>query len=127
MEHILLPRKIRYFILFAINTHIDYANNSKWSVRYILKATKQGAFESVFVHVLLLGFLSVPRQDFFLLVQGFSSCYHLKMGKHIAKSSSLTSSLFLHLQYLYFHSSLALYPPILILHTCIVALFDSLS
>ena len=34
-------------ILFAINTHIDCAHNSKCSVRYILEATKQGAFESV--------------------------------------------------------------------------------
>ena len=50
-----------------------------------------------------------------------------KMGKHIAKSSSLTSSLFLHLQCFSFHSFLALYTPILILHRCNVALVDSLS
>ena len=31
---------IRYFMLLAINTHIDCANNSKCSVRYIFKATK---------------------------------------------------------------------------------------
>ena len=37
--------KIRYFILFAINTHIDRANNSKCSVRYIFKATKQEALK----------------------------------------------------------------------------------
>ena len=37
----------------AINTHIDCANNSKCSVRDILRATKQGAFESVLVHFLL--------------------------------------------------------------------------
>ena len=37
----------------AINTHIDCANNSKWSVREILRATKQGALESVLVHFLL--------------------------------------------------------------------------
>ena len=30
-----------------------YPNYSKCSVRYIFKATKQGAFESVFVHFLL--------------------------------------------------------------------------
>ena len=45
--------RIRYFILFPINTHIDCLNNSKSSVTYIFKATKQGAFESVFVHFLL--------------------------------------------------------------------------
>ena len=39
IEQIFLPRKIRYFILFAINTHIDCLNNSKCSVRYIFKAT----------------------------------------------------------------------------------------
>ena len=32
----------------TINTHIDCLNNSKCSVRDILLATKQGAFESVF-------------------------------------------------------------------------------
>ena len=32
----------------TINTHIDCSNNSKCSVRDILLATKQGAFESVF-------------------------------------------------------------------------------
>ena len=47
-------KRIRYIKPIAINTHIDCANNSKCSVRYILKATKQGAFESVFVHFLLL-------------------------------------------------------------------------
>ena len=31
--------EIRYFILLAINTHIDHSNNSKCSVRYIFKAT----------------------------------------------------------------------------------------
>ena len=31
-----------------MNTHIDCINNSKCSVRDILLATKQGAFESVF-------------------------------------------------------------------------------
>ena len=37
--------RIIYFILFAINTHIDCLNNSKCSVRYIFKATKQGALK----------------------------------------------------------------------------------
>ena len=46
---------------------------------------------------------------------------------HIAKSSSLTSSLFLHLECLSLHSFLALYIPILTLHTCSVVLVDSLS
>ena len=45
--------RIRYLKPIVINTHIDCANNSKCSVRYILKATKQGAFKSVFVHFLL--------------------------------------------------------------------------
>ena len=37
--------RIRYFILFAINTHIDCLSNSKCSVMYIFKATKQGALK----------------------------------------------------------------------------------
>ena len=40
--------RIRYIKTIAINTHIDCLNNSKCSVRDILLATKQGAFESVF-------------------------------------------------------------------------------
>ena len=46
--------RIRYFILFAINTHIDCLNNSKCSVRYIFKATKQGALKVTLHHFLLL-------------------------------------------------------------------------
>ena len=38
--------EIRYFILLAINTHIDCASNSKFSVRCILKATAR-SLESV--------------------------------------------------------------------------------
>ena len=41
-------RRIRYIKTITINTHIDCSNNSKCSVGDILKATKQGAFESVF-------------------------------------------------------------------------------
>ena len=41
-------RRIRYLKTITINTHIDCSNNSKCSVRDILLATKQGAFESVF-------------------------------------------------------------------------------
>ena len=41
-------RRIRYLKQITINTHIDCANNSKCSVRDILRATTQGAFESVF-------------------------------------------------------------------------------
>ena len=40
--------RIRYIKTITINTHIDCFNNSKCSVRDILLATKQGAFESVF-------------------------------------------------------------------------------
>ena len=79
-------------------------------------------------------FIKLPWASLGLLLRnssdwsrGFSSCYHSKMGKHIAKSSSLTSSLFLHLECLSFHSFLVLYIPILTLHTCNVALVDSLS
>ena len=75
-------------------------------------------------HQASLGFLLRTSSDW---SKGFSSCYHSKMGKHIAKSSSLTSSLFLHLECLSFHSFLALYIPILPLHTCNVSLVDSLS
>ena len=39
--------RIRYIKTITINTHIDCFNNSKCSVRDILLATKQGAFESV--------------------------------------------------------------------------------
>ena len=41
-----LHKETRYFILLAINTHIDCANNSKFSVRCILKATAR-SLESV--------------------------------------------------------------------------------
>ena len=40
--------RIRYIKTITINIHIDCLNNSKCSVRDILLATKQGAFESVF-------------------------------------------------------------------------------
>ena len=57
---------IRYLQPIAINTHIDCANNSKCSVRDILRATKQGAFESVFVHFLFsLEGLSGPYEVIF--------------------------------------------------------------
>ena len=39
IKYIFLLIEIRYFILLGINTHIDCANNSKFSVRCILKAT----------------------------------------------------------------------------------------
>ena len=45
-EYIVLHNEIRYFILLAINTHIDSANNSKFSVRCIFKATAR-SHESV--------------------------------------------------------------------------------
>ena len=40
--------RIRYIKTITINTHIDCLKNSKCSVRDILLATKQGAFERVF-------------------------------------------------------------------------------
>ena len=46
--------RIRYIKTITINTHIDCLNNSKCSVRDILLATKQGAFESVFLEHFLL-------------------------------------------------------------------------
>ena len=46
--------RIRYFVLLAINTYIDCANNSKCSVRYIFKATKQGALKVTLHRFLLL-------------------------------------------------------------------------
>ena len=45
IKYIFPYERIRYFILLAINTHIDCANNSKCSERYIFKATKQGALK----------------------------------------------------------------------------------
>ena len=69
----------------------------------------------MFIGIFSSCFLMVPLGScLFLWSRGFSSCYHLKMGKHIAQSSSLTSSLFLHLQFLQwlsFHSFLVLYIP----------------
>ena len=46
IEYNFLFTEIRYFIHLAINTHIDCANNSKFSVRCILKATGR-SLESV--------------------------------------------------------------------------------
>ena len=46
IEYIFLPKEIRYFASIAITTHIDCANNSKFSVRCILKATAR-CLESV--------------------------------------------------------------------------------
>ena len=40
--------RIRYIKTITINTHIDCLNNIKCSIRDILLATNQGAFESVF-------------------------------------------------------------------------------
>ena len=48
IKYIFLQKEIRYFILFGINTHIDCANNSKFSERCILKATAR-SLESVFL------------------------------------------------------------------------------
>ena len=47
-------KRTRYIKPIAINTHIDYLNNSKCSVRYIFKATKQGALKVTLHHSLLL-------------------------------------------------------------------------
>ena len=49
--------RIRYIKTITINTHIDCLNNSKCSVRDILLATKQGAFESVFGTFSVMQFL----------------------------------------------------------------------
>ena len=46
IEYIFPSFRIRYFILLAINTHIDCSNNSKRSVWCILKATAR-SLESV--------------------------------------------------------------------------------
>ena len=59
--------RIRYIKTIAIYTHIDCLNNSKCSVRDILLATKQGAFESVF------GTFSVTTAHYFQV--GFSTCF----------------------------------------------------
>ena len=44
---------IFYIKSIAINTHIDCLNNSKFSVRYIFKATKQWALKVTLHHFLL--------------------------------------------------------------------------
>ena len=54
MKYIFPFIRIRYFILLAINTHIDCANNTKCSVKYIFKATKQGALKVSLHHFLLM-------------------------------------------------------------------------
>ena len=46
-------KRIRYIKPIAINTHIDCLNNSKCSVRYIFKATKQWALKVTLHHFLL--------------------------------------------------------------------------
>ena len=46
IKYIFVLIEIRYFILLAINTHIDCVKNSKFSVRCILKATAR-SLESV--------------------------------------------------------------------------------
>ena len=46
-------KRIRYIKPIAINTHIDCLNNSKCSVRYIFKATKQGALKVTLDYFLL--------------------------------------------------------------------------
>ena len=46
IEYIFILIEIRYFILLAINTHIDCANNCTCSVRCIFKATAR-SLESV--------------------------------------------------------------------------------
>ena len=56
---------IRYFILLPINTHIDCANNSEFSVRCILKATAR-SLESVSFCIFCYGqfWLDPPMWDF---------------------------------------------------------------
>ena len=81
-------------------------------------------------HHASLSFLRVPlcsSSGLLLIGPEASHFATIQRWGNTAKSSSLTSSLFLHLECLSFHSSLALYTPILILHTCNVALVDSLS
>ena len=75
---------IKYIKTITINTHIDCLNNSKCSVRDILLATKQGAFESV------LGTFSDNRilskvQKFFWSCTHVNSCqkYTLYINLHI--------------------------------------------
>ena len=69
--------RIRYFILFAINTHIDCLTNSKCSVRYIFKATKQGALKVTLHHFLLLALIIFLPALFFssLTVPSAAFCH----------------------------------------------------
>ena len=46
-------KRIRYIKPITINTHINCLNNSKYSVRYIFNATKQGALKVTLHHFLL--------------------------------------------------------------------------
>ena len=64
-------KRIRYIKPIAINTHTDCLNNHKCSVRYIFKATKQGALKVTLHHFLLIWL--VGYSYFSLLQLAFSN------------------------------------------------------
>ena len=85
----------------SIKPHIDcfnYQNNSKCSARYIFKATKQGAFESVFVKFLLnlgLGVLGLQSAANLELAAPLNQTgYHVKVHFHWNELSRPTCSSF---------------------------------
>ena len=60
IKYIFPCERIRFLILLAIFTHINCANSSKCSVRYIFKANKQGSLKvslSIFYYCSMISFL----------------------------------------------------------------------
>ena len=74
---------IRYFIPFAINTHIDCLNNSKCSVRCIFKATAR-SLESVTLSISVNNFQFDPTFDEFDGHTNKSFILHPKYHQFIA-------------------------------------------
>ena len=73
-----------------MNTHIDCLNNSKCSVRYIFKATKQGALKVTLHHFLLPNMKHDSSYTVYINVQEiiFDNC-----PKHLGKSVTTTTTL----------------------------------
>ena len=66
--------RTRYIKTIPINTNIDCLNNSKCSVRYIFKATKPGAFGSVFCNIFCYVFrFRVDHNCLFFIWWGITS------------------------------------------------------
>ena len=81
-------KRIRYIKLIATSTHIDCLNNSKCSVRYIFKVTKQGALKVTLHHFLFNTSFVFWSQLFFLYFKQTSKALldiQLDVYKHVEK------------------------------------------